>query len=116
MDAEDEAAKEHLAAREVARGHEAEVKAAQAGRQKLVKVCATLLHCCSIIRVAVADKKVCCGCDDGCAHAEMMRSCSQDQVHLPVNASTSSLSTAVSGTSVISVSSPLTKNNSSPVI
>lgn len=38
MEAEDEASKEHLAAKEVARGHEAEVKAAHAGRQKLVKV------------------------------------------------------------------------------
>lgn len=38
MEAEDEASKEHLAAKEVARGHETEVKAAHAGRQKLVKV------------------------------------------------------------------------------
>eukprot|EP00903_Cladosiphon_okamuranus_P011947 g11221.t1 len=37
MEAEDEASKEHLAAKEVARGYEAEVKAAHAGRQKLVK-------------------------------------------------------------------------------
>lgn len=39
MEAEDEAAKEHLAAKEVARQHEGEVKAAHSGRQKLVKVC-----------------------------------------------------------------------------
>jgi len=38
MEAEDEASKEHLAAREVARGHEAEVKAAHSGKQKLAKV------------------------------------------------------------------------------
>ncbi|CBN77803.1 structural maintenance of chromosomes 1 protein [Ectocarpus siliculosus] len=37
MEAEDEAAKEHLAAKEVARRHEGEVKAAHSGRQKLVK-------------------------------------------------------------------------------
>lgn len=44
MEDEDEAAKEHLAAREVARGHEADVKAAQAGRQKLVKVCVCCVY------------------------------------------------------------------------
>lgn len=44
MEAEDEASKEHLAAKEVARGHEAEVKAAHSGRQKLVKVIDSLLH------------------------------------------------------------------------
>ena len=39
MRTEDEAAKEHLAARDLARGQEGEVKAAMSGKQKLTKVC-----------------------------------------------------------------------------
>lgn len=38
MRMEDEAAKEHLAARDLVRGQESEVKAAISGKQKLAKV------------------------------------------------------------------------------
>lgn len=38
MRMEDEAAKEHLAARDLVKGQESEVKAAISGKQKLVKV------------------------------------------------------------------------------
>lgn len=45
MESEDEASREHLAAKEVARAHEAEVKAAHGGRQTLVKVCMRVCVC-----------------------------------------------------------------------
>lgn len=49
METEDEAQKEHAEAREVAKKKEAEVKAAQSGRQSLNKVCCR--PCCNGCRL-----------------------------------------------------------------